>query len=978
MTVTLKIKVFLSHNSADKPAVEALALQLRKERDIEPWLDKWNLIPGQPWQEELEVAIRACDRCAIFIGRGDPQKGVLGPWQNAELRALISRQISERGSQFAVIPVLLPDAERGQRSALPTFLVANTWVEFRHSLDDPDAWTRLLAGIRRQKPDSPTDGQPTLGDCPYRGLEFFDVPHADRFFGREAVTQWLVDDLRKPLRPGSDLPRFLALLGASGSGKSSLARAGLYAELKRGVIEGSRDWLFVPPVRPGANPVESLELAMLQAAAGSPQLEAVRHELRELKTNPAALHRAARLLVPDTSPPRRLFLLVDQFEEVFTTCENEELRRAFIAALLHAARERGGPVVVALTMRADFSTKVASYEELARVFDQHQFLVGPMSEAELRLAIEEPALRAGAEFAPGLVDTLVKDVHRQPGALALLQHALLELWNRKEDGRRLTHKAYEDIGKLEGALERRANEVFRQFSAEDQELCRRAFLRLVHPGEGAEDTRRRVELRELLALGDGARVQKLIATLAAPDARLVVTEGGEAPQQAGFVEVAHETLIRSWSQLRKWLDADRAGLRTQRRLTEAAREWEEGGRKPDFLYSGARLAVAKEWVARTTDKPNALEIEFLEASVRAQQDAQADALQKERERSETLERLAATDRDRASTAERLAREAEALAKERERSAGLDREKAAVAEQLKQEAEDRAQDREHAAARATKQVKIAAALGLIAVVLAVAAGLFYQQASRDRETAEAREAEAKREKARALDLIRFMDAQVGQAFVDAVPVQLRERVSARVDAFYTEQGALATIEEHERLGYHLRKAQVHFAAVQRYQDDASFPQAAKDLYIEWERTSARAALQEALRLGEILAGRPENKDNRAIARDRILAHFHLSELATQLDDDAGARQQLQAARALLDALVQAGPFSQAELADWMDLPNLDAAEGDRAAEARDKSGAHACYGKAVALQTQLVSRRPWEETRKTELERLQQCFKETAP
>jgi hypothetical protein len=198
-------------------------------------------------------------------------------------------------------------------------------------------------------------------------------------------------------------------------------------------------------------------------------------------------------------------------------------------------------------MRADFYPKVAAYDELARVLDQHQFLVGPMNEGDLRLAVEEPALRAGAEFEPGLVDTLLEDVHRQPGALALLEHALLELWNKREDGRRLTHAAYEAIGRLEGALERRANEVFEHLSAGDQELCRRAFLRLVHPGEGAEDTRRRVDLREMLALGEGARVQSLIATLAAPDARLVVTEGGDERHPGGFVEVAHETLIRSWS-----------------------------------------------------------------------------------------------------------------------------------------------------------------------------------------------------------------------------------------------------------------------------------------------------------------------------------------------------------------------------------------------------------------------------------------------
>jgi TIR domain len=299
----VKRKVFLSHNSADKPAIEALALRLRQEPDIEPWLDKWNLIPGQPWQEKIEAAIKACDSCAIFVGRGDPKTGVIGPWQNAEMRALINRQVSERGSQFAVIPVLLPGAERSQRSTLPTFLVANTWVEFRHTLDDAETFQRLVSGIRREKPGPPKDGRAALAECPYRGLEFFDVAHDDLFFGREAVTQWLVDDIRRPLRPGSELPRFLALLGASGSGKSSLARAGLYAALKkRDAIEGSRDWLFVPPLRPGPNPLESLELAVLQAAAGSLQLETVRIELRELASEPDRLHRVARLLVPDTSP----------------------------------------------------------------------------------------------------------------------------------------------------------------------------------------------------------------------------------------------------------------------------------------------------------------------------------------------------------------------------------------------------------------------------------------------------------------------------------------------------------------------------------------------------------------------------------------------------------------------------------------------------------------------------------------------------
>lgn len=603
-------KVFLSHNSADKPAVETLARRLLAvaEKDIEPWLDKWNLIPGQPWQEGIEDAMNECHACVIFIGRHDTGNGVLGPWQNAEMRALINRQVTEHGKHFPVIPVLLPGAERGQRSALPTFLVANTWVEFRNTLDDPEAFARLVAGIRRQTLLPESNGQVILGECPYLGLEFFDIRQAGQFFGREAVTQWLVDDIRKTLRPGSDLPRFLAILGASGSGKSSVARAGLYAAIQGGAIEGSRDWIYVPPIRPGPKPIESLELAIIQAAAGSPLLGVVREELCELGEKPDRLHRAARLLVTDASSPRRLFLLIDQFEEIFTMCERDAERDAFVAALLYAARERGGPVVVAITMRADFAGKVAALEQLARVLAQHQYLLGPMEKAELELAIEEPARRAGAEFDPGLVDVLIDDVDRQPGALTLLQHALLELWNRREGGRRLTHAAYEDVGKLQGALEKRANEVFESFDLHDQKRFRQIFLSLVNLGEGSEDTRRRVKLSELLAK-DHARTTKILETLTAKDSRLVVTTGALGGDS--FVEVAHETIIRSWPRLREWLDADRTDLRMHRRLIEDVEQWSSQHCDKSYLLRGARLVETTAWARLPSEPLSKKEVSFL-------------------------------------------------------------------------------------------------------------------------------------------------------------------------------------------------------------------------------------------------------------------------------------------------------------------------------------------------------------------------------
>jgi hypothetical protein len=199
----------------------------------------------------------------------------------------------------------------------------------------------------------------------------------------------------------------------------------------------------------------------------------------------------------------------------------------------------------------------------------------------------------------------------------------------------------------------------------------------------------------------------------------------------------------------------------------------------------------------------------------------------------------------------------------------------------------------------------------------------------------------------------------------------------VDAFYTERGALASLGETERLGYYLRKALVHFAAVTRYEKE-NFNDAAKKTYIGWERDSAAAALKEALRMGDSLAAKAENKDDRGIARDRILAHFHLATLSTQLADPKKAASHLREAQALFDALVQAGPFSAAQLADWMDLPNLYLAIGDLGEAAGDKAAVRDCYQKAMALQTLLVARSPQDEARKAALETIKQHLREALP
>ena len=602
-----RFDVFLSHATTDKPLVEELARRLTRE-NLKPWLDKWNLIPGTAWQPEIEAALADCVTCAVIIGPGG-----FGPWHHEEMRTAINRRVEDREHAFRVIPVLLPGVERPERSKLPGFLTATTWVEFRDTLDDPEAFHRLLCGIRGIEPGDGAGGAAFEGKNPYRGLELFDVEHAPLFFGREALTEWLLDALKR--KPSGAENRFLAIVGASGSGKSSLARAGLMAALKDGKLDGSAAWPRAI-CRPGAEPFFNLAKALTGLAPESVSA-VVFDRLQGRKDGERSLHVAAGLALGEPPRAERLVVLVDQFEEVFTLCHDEAERRDFIANLLHAATVAGGRTIVVLTMRADFYPRCASYADLAAALSDHQVLVGPMTDDELRRAIDRPARLAGLEPEAGLVELLVDDIRGRAGALPLLQFALQEVWRRRDDYR-LTIRTYREIGEIEGALQRKADAVYDSFTPEQQELCRRVFLRLVQPGEGSEDTRRRASLRELLPddPAQAGAVRAIIDRLADPESRLLTTERQQTASGEGTLEVAHEALIRGWPQLRKWIETDRAGLRTHLRLTDAAKEWADASpeTKEGTLYTGARLAVASEWAASHRDELGALEAAFLSAS----------------------------------------------------------------------------------------------------------------------------------------------------------------------------------------------------------------------------------------------------------------------------------------------------------------------------------------------------------------------------
>ncbi len=435
---------------------------------------------------------------------------------------------------------------------------------------------------------------PAPGEPPYKGLAYFDVEDAHLFYGREALTAALVDHLKE----GS----FLAIVGASGSGKSSVARAGLVAAVQQGeMLSGSETWP-VHIITPTARPLETLALSLTRGEAGVTGAKALTRDLAE---DPNSLHLYVRRLLEGKNPSR-LLLLVDQFEELFTLCKDEGERRAFVDNLVRAtAAEVDGPTTVAITLRADFYHHCLQYETLRPALERSQKITGPMNRAELRRMIAGPAVDNGWTLEEGLVERLLQDVGDEPGMLPLLSHALHETWSRRR-GRTMTHLGYQEAGGVAGAIAQTAEATYQALEAEEQGIARNIFLRLTGWGEGTQDTRRRAGLSELVPGGQGAdEVGRVLARLA--DARLVITEEETA-------EVTHEALIREWPRLLEWLDEDREGLRLQRGLSAAAAEWESHGREPSFLYRGQRLAALEDWGRGASVALSEVEGAFLAAS----------------------------------------------------------------------------------------------------------------------------------------------------------------------------------------------------------------------------------------------------------------------------------------------------------------------------------------------------------------------------
>ena len=405
--------------------------------------------------------------------------------------------------------------------------------------------------------------------CPYLGLKAYDVGDADLYFGRDQDVDACLAILQRR--------SLLALVGPSGSGKSSLLRAGVAASL------AARGQVAVT-ITPGAHP-----MAALAGLAKEPPTNA---------------------------------LLVDQFEEVFTLCEDEEDRESFLSALVTEASRRP----VALAIRADRLAGVTAHGGLSRLVEQGLHLVGAMDAAGLREAIESPARLAGLMIEPGLVDLLLREVQDDSGALPLLSHALLETWKRRE-GNTLTVAGYRASGGIHGAVAQSAERLYAEVGVARRQLVRDLMLRLVSPGQQGEALRVKVPRR---MIGTDSEHEQLIEKLVS--ARLVTSD-------EGVLEITHEALARAWPRLRGWLDDDVEGQRLLHHLSSAADAWDGLERPESELYRGIRLERALEWRDRTAGSITPVERDFLDAAEQSLAAEERDLAQRNRAQGMLIRRL---------------------------------------------------------------------------------------------------------------------------------------------------------------------------------------------------------------------------------------------------------------------------------------------------------------------------------------------------
>ena len=591
--VKKQFDVLFWHHPNDLESVQQLADYLSNEAELTIWRqtpENSGEMARGPVGSIADVALSQSRTCLICLGRGSGE--TRPPWKHDPI---MRDNLAFHADGLRLFPILLPGAIYPEKqSTLPAFLRDLAWRRFEVGFDETGL-NRLAEAIRGIRYEEQA-GQLDVYKNPFRGLEVFREQDRALFFGRESITQRIAERLTAH--------NFLAVLGPSGSGKSSIVQAGVIPHLR----ESGRAVALFTPTR---NPLEQLAFA-LQELSGNTDPHEIETLFDRLWLSHDALHFIADEYL-EAREEQQLCIVIDQFEEIFTLTEKESELTRFINALCFAIDQPERRVTVLLTMRSDFLGKCIVFPDLNKYIADFLIQVEPMTREELTRAIDSPARLAGLVLEPGLLERVLDDVAGSSGELPLLEHALLELYERRR-GNMLTLAAYSEIGGIEGALTRRAEDEFRALDAEDRETLRKMFvLCLIHPGEGAEDSRRRATRDELMAIGGkpGA-VEALLQRWS--ESRLL-TGTRDEHRGVDLIDVAHEALIRRWYRIAVWMDDDRETARLLNRLRMAARTWQESECNPDHLLRGAPLYQMKELVSAERDHLTMLEKVFVQAGI---------------------------------------------------------------------------------------------------------------------------------------------------------------------------------------------------------------------------------------------------------------------------------------------------------------------------------------------------------------------------
>lgn len=574
--------LFISYSRVNLEIVQKLREDLQNA-GIDIWIDQVGLTPGTPdWDQALRDAIREAS-AVLLVASPDSRRS---PYVRDEVAIA-------KDAKKPIYPLWV--AGESWIDCIPMGLGSTQNVDLRggaYSTNLP----RLIGSLGGEtsiegepvlpvtpndEPEAPQVAEPRN---PYKGLRAFQTEDQQDFFGRDTLIDeflTIVDDEKRPAR-------LLAVLGASGSGKSSVMMAGILPRLK----QEHTDWTFLDPIVLGTNPIEKLTIMLARQFENKSQT-VIEDDLKNRNTR--GLHRVTSEL-----SDKPVILYIDQFEEIFTLVDKEAERRHFIDILTTAVTEPDGVLYLLLSMRADFYGRPAQYREFGTLIEKHHVLITPMTLADLYDVLQKPAQLpdVGVTFEDGLVTEMVFAVREETAALPLLQFTLDQLFEAR-DGHTLTLQAYRDLGGIQGALAGHADATYDKLpSDQHRNLTRTLFLRLIEPGQTEQDTTRRRATYSELTLPNVEQTRILQETAESfVNARLLVTNQSSDERT---IEVSHEALIREWTRLGDWLHDAREDLRLQKSLSADVAEWQRRGKPTDMLYRGTILSDAQVWAERNS------------------------------------------------------------------------------------------------------------------------------------------------------------------------------------------------------------------------------------------------------------------------------------------------------------------------------------------------------------------------------------------